>query len=75
MDPRDKSLPNKNALKRFRVALWVCGVLGVTLAGAALYAGHSVYTNRFGLAPTAFLIVFGLFFLALAISWRPKTRN
>jgi hypothetical protein len=60
---------------RFRVALWVCGVLAVTIGGAGLYAGQFAYKSRFGLASTSFLIVLGLFLLTLAILWRPKTRT
>jgi len=75
MDRSDRSLPSKNAVSRFRVALWVCGVLAVITGGAGLYAGQIAYTSRFGLASTSFLIVLGLLFLALAIFGRPKTRN
>jgi hypothetical protein len=75
MGRRDRSLSGMNAVNRFRVALWVCGVLAVTIGGAALYAGQLAYTSRFGLASTSFLIALGLFFVTLAIFWRPKTRN
>ena len=75
MGRRDRSLPSRSNVNRFRVALWVCGVLAVTLGGVGLYTGQFAHTSRFGLASTSFLIVLGLFFLTLAIFGRPKPRN
>jgi len=75
MGHRNTSLPTKNAVHRFRVALWVSGVLAVALGSAGLYVDRFAYDGRFGLGSTHFLVLVGVFFLVLAIFWRPKTRN
>ena len=47
MGRRDRSLPTKNGLHRFRVALWACGVLAVAFGGARLYARQFAYTKQY----------------------------
>ena len=74
MGRRDRSLPTTNA-KRSRAALWVCGVLAIILGSAALYGDQFAYSSRFGLGSTSFLILLGLFFLVLAVSWHPRTHD
>ena len=61
-------------MKRIRLALWVIGLLSLILGTARLYAGQFAYATRFGLGSTPFLILLGLFFVAIALSWRSKTR-
>jgi len=53
---------------RFRLALWVCGVLAVALGSAGLYTNRFAYEGRFGLGSTHFLALLGVFVLALALS-------
>lgn len=72
---RDTSLPTKNALHRFCVALSLVGLLAVAAGGARLYAGEFNYASRSGLVSAPFLIALGFFFLAIAMFWRPTTRN
>jgi hypothetical protein len=75
MGRKRASLPTKSAVKRSRVAIYVCGVLAVTSGAAGLSAGQFAYTSRFGLGSPPFLIAFGLFFLAFGILWHPKTQD
>jgi hypothetical protein len=67
------SLPTKSALHRFRVALWVGGVLAIAVGCARLYAGEFAHMSLVGMVPSSFLILFGLFFIGIAVLWRPKT--
>jgi len=75
MGRRDTSLPNKSAIHRIRLALWVCGVLSLILGSARLYAGKFAYATRFGVGSTQSLILLGIFFVALATFWRPRPKG
>lgn len=75
MHRRHTSLPTKSTVRRFRVAMYVCAFVAVIPGASALLAGEFAYPSRFGLGSPAFLIAFGLFFLAIGIFWRPRTRD
>jgi hypothetical protein len=66
--------PNKSALHRFRVAFWFCGLVLVAIGCIRLFQGQFAYISISGTIFTPFLIVLGLFFIAVAVLWNPITR-
>lgn len=66
--------PNKDALHRFRVAFWFCGLMLIAIGCVRLFQGQLAYISISGTISTPFLIVLGLFFIAVAARWHPKTR-
>src|SRR5580698_4818420 len=67
---------NKSALHRFRVAFWFCGLTFVAVGCIRLFQGQFAYISISGAIFSLFLIVLGLFFIAIAVLvlWRPRTR-
>jgi len=70
-----RQLPvKKGDLRRFRVTFWFLGLTFIGVGCIRLLQGQSAYISISGTIFTPLLIVLGLFFIAVAILWRPRTR-
>jgi len=65
---------NKSDLHSFRVTFWFLGLTFVAVGCIRLFQGQFAYIGISGMIFTPLLIVLGLFFIAVAILWRPRTR-
>jgi hypothetical protein len=70
-----RSLPvRKSDLRSFLIAFWFLGLTFIAVGCIRLLQGQFAYISISGTIFTPLLIVLGVFFIAVAVLWRPRTR-